>query len=71
MLPFNGAHTVFPMLQMPVAEFAQDKDGKVRDIVMIVDEQIRNECQEDAPNRVVRRRDGRGQAHGGLEFLRP
>ena len=40
MLPFNGAHTVFPMLQMPVAEFAQDKDGKVRDIVMIVDEQI-------------------------------
>jgi hypothetical protein len=47
MLPFNGAHTVFPMLQMPVAEFAQDKDGKVRDIVMIVDEQIRNECQEE------------------------
>jgi hypothetical protein len=47
MLPFNGAHTVFPMLQMPVAEFAQDKDGKVGDIVMIVDEQIRNECQEE------------------------
>jgi len=47
MLPFNGAHTVFPMLQMPVAEFAHDKDGKVRDIVMIVDEQIRNECQEE------------------------
>jgi hypothetical protein len=47
MLPFNGAHTVFPMLQMPVAEFAQDKDGKVRDIVMIVDEQIRNECLEE------------------------
>src|SRR5262249_36395958 len=47
MLPFNGAHTVFPMLRMPVAEFANDKDGKVRDIVMIVDEQIRNECQEE------------------------
>jgi hypothetical protein len=47
MLPFNGAHTVFPMLKMPVAEFAKDKDGKVRDIVMIVDEQIRNECQEE------------------------
>ena len=46
MLPFNGAHTVFPMLQMPMAEFAKDKDGEVRDIVMIVDEQIRNECQE-------------------------
>ena len=46
MLPFNGAHTVFPMPQMPVAEFVKDKDGKVRDFVMIVDEQILNECQE-------------------------
>jgi hypothetical protein len=46
MLPFNGAHTVFPMLGMAVPEFAHDKDGKVRDFVMIVDEQILNECQE-------------------------
>jgi hypothetical protein len=46
MLPFYGAHTVFPMLKMPVAEFARDKDGKTRDIVMVVDEQILNECQE-------------------------
>jgi hypothetical protein len=46
MLPFNGAHTVFPMPKMPVNEFAHDKDGKQRDIVMIVDEQILNECQE-------------------------
>jgi hypothetical protein len=46
MLPFNGAHTVFPMPKMPIAEFAKDKDGKVRDFVMIVDEQILNECQE-------------------------
>src|SRR5439155_21506409 len=30
----------------PIAEFAKDKDGKRRDIVMIVDEQILNECQE-------------------------
>ena len=37
MLPINGAHTTFPMLQMPIAEFAKDKDGKVRDIVMIVE----------------------------------
>src|SRR5262245_46521838 len=47
MLPFNGAHSVLPMMKMPIAEFASDKDGKVRDIVMIVDEQIRNECQEE------------------------
>jgi hypothetical protein len=34
------------MLKMPMAEFAKDKEGKVRDFVMIVDEQIRNECDE-------------------------
>ncbi|HEY2135727.1 MAG TPA: hypothetical protein VGH49_07550 [Xanthobacteraceae bacterium] len=46
MMPFNGAHTTFPMLKMPIAEFAKDAEGQTRDIVMIVDEQIRNECQE-------------------------
>ena len=46
MSAWNGAHTTFPMLGMPIAEFAKDKDGSTRDIVMIVDEQIRNECQE-------------------------
>jgi hypothetical protein len=44
--PFNGAHTTFPMLKMPIAEFANDKMGSTRDIVMIVDEEINNECQE-------------------------
>jgi hypothetical protein len=44
--PFNGAHTTFPMLKMPIAEFAKDKVGSTRDIVMIVDEEINNECQE-------------------------
>jgi hypothetical protein len=43
---WNGAHTTFPMLKMPIAEFANDKDGKNRDIVMIVDEAILNECGE-------------------------
>jgi hypothetical protein len=46
MSAFNGAHTVFPMQGMPIAEFAKDKDGKTRDIVMIVDEAILNECNE-------------------------
>src|SRR6202035_2322364 len=46
MSAFNGAHTTFPMLKMPIAEFAKDKDGKTRDIVMIVDEAILNECGE-------------------------
>ncbi len=46
MSAFNGAHTTFPMKQMPIAEFAHDKDGRTRDIVMIVDEAILNECSE-------------------------
>jgi len=46
MTPFNGAHTAFPMPKMPIAEFAKDAVGADRDIVMIVDEQIRNECEE-------------------------
>jgi hypothetical protein len=45
MSPLNGAHTTFPMLKMPIAEFAHDKNA-TRDIVMIVDEEIVNECQE-------------------------
>ena len=46
MQPWYGAHTVFPMLKMPIAEFGKDAEGRTRDIVMIVDEQIRNECTE-------------------------
>jgi hypothetical protein len=46
MLPINGAHTTLPLLKMPVTEFARDKFGGTRDIVMIVDEEILNECQE-------------------------
>jgi hypothetical protein len=46
MMPFNGAHTTFPMPKMPVADYAKDAEGQTRDIVMIVDEQIRNECTE-------------------------
>jgi hypothetical protein len=46
MSALNGAHTTFPMLGMPIAEFAKDKDGKTRDIMMVVDEAILNECAE-------------------------
>jgi hypothetical protein len=44
--PIVGAHTTFPMPKMPIAEFAHDKFGGTRDIVMIVDESLVNECQE-------------------------
>jgi hypothetical protein len=46
MSPLTGAHTTFPVLGMPVAEFAKDKVGKVRNFVVVTNEQIKNECQE-------------------------
>jgi hypothetical protein len=46
MSPLVGAHTTFPVLEMPIAEFANDKIGKVRNFVVVTDEQILNECQE-------------------------
>ena len=46
MSSMNGAHTTFPMLKMAIPEFAHDKEGSVRDIMMIVDEAILNECNE-------------------------
>ena len=46
MSPWNGAHTVFPMLGVEVAQFAHDKVGHVRDFIVITDEAIQNECRE-------------------------
>jgi hypothetical protein len=44
--PLIGAHTTFPMPGLDVAEFAKDKVGAKRDIVLIVNESLVNECQE-------------------------
>jgi hypothetical protein len=44
--PTNGAHTTLPLLGMPLAEFAKDARGATADFVMIVNEQIMNECRE-------------------------
>ena len=46
MSPLTGAHTAFPVLDMPIPEFAKDKIGKVRNFVVVTNEQIKNECQE-------------------------
>ena len=43
---FAGAHTTLPLIGMEIAEFARDKGGHKRDFVMIVNEQILNECLE-------------------------
>jgi len=44
--PTNGAHTTLPLPRMPVPEFSKDAQGAVGDFVMIVNEQIVNECRE-------------------------
>ena len=46
MSPLTGAHTAFPVLEMPIAEFAKDKIGSVRNFVVVTNEQIKNECEE-------------------------
>ena len=48
MSPWVGAHTTYPLLRMPIAEFARDGRGAVRDFVMIVNEALRNECMDEA-----------------------
>jgi len=47
--PTNGAHSTLPLLGIPLPEFAKDAQGAVGavgDFVMIVNEQIVNECRE-------------------------
>ena len=44
--PMHGAHTVFPVTAMPIAEFSKNLLGKTRDILVITDEAIQKECLE-------------------------
>jgi hypothetical protein len=44
--PMHGAHTVFPMLQVDVPEFARNHLGRVRDFIVVTDEAIQKECLE-------------------------
>ena len=53
MSPLNGAHTVMPLGKMAIAEFAKDKTGSVRDMIMIVDELLVNECQAAEARQMV------------------
>ena len=46
MSPSWGAHTAFPILGLPIADWAPNKDARVRDFVMLVSESIFNQCQE-------------------------
>jgi hypothetical protein len=48
MSPLVGAHTTYPLGKMKIAEFANEKDGNVRNMVMIVDEVSAIECTRQA-----------------------
>jgi len=45
--PTVGAHTVFPLLDMPVPDFARDSKGAKRDFIVVTSESTANECRED------------------------
>lgn len=47
LFPSAGAHTTFPVLQVPVPDFAENTQGAVRDFVVITNEAIANECREN------------------------
>jgi hypothetical protein len=46
MAPDWGGHTSFPVLGIPVADWASNTQGRLRDFVLLVSESIKNECQE-------------------------
>ncbi len=53
MLPLNGAHSPIPLGKMKIDEFSSDASGAVRDMVMIVDESLVNECQSAETRQMV------------------
>jgi hypothetical protein len=46
MAPDWGAHTAFPVLGIAVADFRANSAGVVRDVVVVVSESLRDDCQE-------------------------
>ena len=46
MSPLNGGHTAMPLGKFKIPEFAKEKEGAERDIVMVVSETFREECGE-------------------------
>jgi hypothetical protein len=53
MSPLNGAHTTYPLGKMAIPQFSGDKFGSQRDMVMIVDESLVNECQVGEARQMV------------------
>jgi hypothetical protein len=45
--PRLGAHTTLPLLGMDVPQFAKSSEGRQRDMLVVVDESLNNECREN------------------------
>jgi hypothetical protein len=53
MSPLVGAHSTIPLGKVNIAEFSRDLAGKTRDMIMIVDESLVNECQAAETRQMV------------------
>ena len=53
MLPLQGAHSTIPLGKVKIPEFSRDLAGGVRDMIMIVDESLVNECQAAETRQMV------------------
>jgi hypothetical protein len=53
MSPLNGAHTTYPLGKMTIPNFSSDKFASQRNMVMIVDESLVNECQVGEARQMV------------------
>ncbi|HYL36044.1 MAG TPA: hypothetical protein VEV17_09045 [Bryobacteraceae bacterium] len=42
-----GAHNVLPMLHLTLSEFAKQRNGKIKDFLLLIGETVANECQEN------------------------
>jgi hypothetical protein len=51
--PLYGAHSTIPLGKIRIPEFAHDMAGATRDMVMIVDESLVNECQAAETRQMV------------------
>ena len=43
---FWGGHTAMPLLAMPIADYADNRDHAIRDFLFVVSESVANACQE-------------------------
>jgi hypothetical protein len=46
MQPFLGGHTAYPVIGVEIADYARNRDHRVRDFVALASESIANQCQE-------------------------